>query len=216
MRFQTLVEGLVMRFGPTRLVDGLWVGVCANKGDEHLFRQVEEALSIICRYDPLRYRRIQRDLERVWVCPLFGVWGEYSATFKRCDLDFSFVESSSPELIASVIVHESTHGHYCLRRIGYPEPLRPRIERICMKQQLAFARTIPEAHELCARLERNLLRDPRVWSRDAFKTRHLDGGLETGRHLGFPDWLTKSVQVIGVGNSRLRRLLRRIRGMDKS
>jgi hypothetical protein len=107
-------------------------------------------------------------------------------------------------------VHEATHGHYCLRRIGYPAALRHRIERICMREQLAFARTLPGAHELCAQLERNLSLAPSVWTSEAFKQRYLDGERETARQLGIPDWVIKSALIIGAGSTRLRRLIHRI------
>jgi hypothetical protein len=147
LKLYVLFEKLGMLISRNRRVDGLWVGVLGDKKDDYLLRRVEYALKLIEQYDPTRYRRILRDVDRIWISPLIGALGQFSDTLKTCGLDYKFVSSSSPDLIASIIVHEATHAHPYLRKLGYPENLRYRIERICIKQQLAFARRYPNGKE---------------------------------------------------------------------
>jgi hypothetical protein len=77
-----------------------------------VLRRVEDALRLIKTFDPLRYKRIGRDLERVWVLVLPGDLGNFDASIKTCKLDTRFIlaDTSSPEVIASTIVHEATHA----------------------------------------------------------------------------------------------------------
>jgi hypothetical protein len=215
-KVRILIDKLFLRLSRSRHVNGIWVGVIGDKKDVHLLQHVEDAILLIERYDSQRYRRVCSALERIWVCPLAGSYGEYNAVFRRCDLDLRYVRSSSVAAIASTIVHEATHGHYCLRKIGYPEALRHRIERICMQQQLAFARTLPDQGALCKQLERNLDRNPESWNNEAFKRLRLKGELETARDLGIPDWVTKSAQTVGAAHAWLRWRLRRITTARKS
>lgn len=100
--------------------------------------RVEEALALIKRYDRLQYDRLSRDLKRVWVHVLHGIRGE---AFVTCELDARSVqpETTSPELIASTIVHEATHSRLLRCGIGYEEAVRARVEAVCLRRELAFA-----------------------------------------------------------------------------
>jgi len=186
-------EKCLMRVSYSRHVDGLWLGSLGGKGDEHLLCRVEDALTLIKNFDPLRYARIRRDVERIWINQRIGAIGTFNFTLKLCYLDRKFVETSAVESIASTIVHEATHGHPCLRKFGYPEALRYRIEQICMKQELAFACLLPDSKLLREQIGRSLAMDPSYWLEKEFAARRPVQELEAARAAGIPDWLTKSI-----------------------
>jgi hypothetical protein len=48
-------------------------------------------------------------------------------------------------LMASIIVHESTHGHLFSRRIPYNVETRSRVERICVAEQQRFAEKLHQS-----------------------------------------------------------------------
>src|SRR5713101_6929819 len=103
--------------------------------------RVEEALRLIKTYDRVRYNRLIRDLERVWVTLLPGYPACYDHSIRACELDTRYVlaDTSQPEVIASTIVHEATHARLRRSGIGYEEDLRPRVEAVCYRAQIAFA-----------------------------------------------------------------------------
>jgi fructose-1,6-bisphosphatase/sedoheptulose 1,7-bisphosphatase-like protein len=93
----------------SKRVDGLWVGVWDERADTELvWRRLEGALSLIKTYDRVRYERLVRDIERVWVCLIpSGDLAVYNESICTCQLDTRFVlsETSAPEVVASAIVH---------------------------------------------------------------------------------------------------------------
>ena len=63
-----------------------------------------------------------------------------------CVIDERFVvdEGTTPEMIASVIVHEATHARLFRMGIGYEEGRRARVEQVCLRRELAFAAKLPD------------------------------------------------------------------------
>jgi hypothetical protein len=192
------VDRLMLRFSVSATVDGLWIGALEGKKEgEPLLRRVSEALQLIKTYDPLRYKRVLRELERIWVCVLLGNVACYVASRKGCDIDPRFVLSYSPEQLASVIVHEATHGVLHRRHIGYSEALRERVEKVCVRQELAFARKLPNGEAALEAAESALALPPETWSDLSFRNRHREGALTTAPYLGIPLWFMRAVLRIG-------------------
>lgn len=109
--------------------------------------KVEQALTAIERYAPTTLRRMQKDVCRVVMFPIGGAAGRYVHALRACVLSPEFVlaEETGRLRIALVLVHEATHAR--LSRSGldarkHPE-LHVRIERICNRSELAFARRVP-------------------------------------------------------------------------
>jgi len=189
------LERIAFRLSYSRRLDGLWIGILADRKDRdrYLLERVQDALNLIKQHDPLRYGRIHRDIERIWITiRSAGGVGEFSLVSGICYLDKRFIEKSTPQAIASVIVHEATHGYPCLRKMGYAEKLRYRIERICIGQQLSFARRLPDSKNLCESLERSLKRDPSFWSNSEFAKRRPAQELAAAKAAGLPDWAIKA------------------------
>ena len=174
-----------------------------ERGAEILGRLVE-ALKLIKTHDPYRYRRVLREIERLWAHPLPWEWAIWLPALKRCVVDPRFVLSASTAFIASAIVHEATHGTLTRRHVGYAETLRERVEKACMRQELAFASKIPDGDELRRNIERRLASVTSGWLSDAaLQDRRAKGEFEMGRHYNIPDWVIRV--AVGIREKRASR-----------
>jgi hypothetical protein len=188
---------MLLRVSTSRRVDGLWIGGSRQREGEAALDRVERALMLIALHDPVRYRRILRDLERIWVHLVVGGGAEFDASLLACKLDERFVldESTPTEVIAAMIVHEATHARLWHYGIPYDAPIRHRIEAICARREIAFANRLPDgaltrdqAQDLLS-----LCADPSYWSGVAFAERYPDGMRSTLRHLGMPEFLVRTL-----------------------
>ncbi|PZM15591.1 hypothetical protein [Rhizobium tubonense] len=185
-KIQQLVDFTLLRLSKSTEVDGVWIGVFSD-GDQHeVLSRVQGALALIKRHDANRYERVIASFDRIWISYLFGAVGRYLPEQKRCQLDPLFVLSSPIEFIASTIVHEATHARLFNVGIPYSFENRHRVEKVCIRQEMLFARRIPEAEELRKRISEKLLLDPEVWSKETSAERlrnafvKSDGGLPKG------------------------------------
>lgn len=188
---QRLERWWLIRFSRNMRVDGLWVG--SSRDNAGALSRVQDALAIIKAHDPYRYKRVLREFDRLLVHLLPGVVGAFRPRLRWCVLDERFVLSSPVEHIASTIVHEATHGLLGRHNIGYPENLRPRIERVCMRQELAFARKLPNGDELSRSTELRLGRPLPSLTNESCRNRNLKGEIEMARHAGIPDWVIRAL-----------------------
>lgn len=147
--------------------------------------KVEEALHLISTYDPKRYKRIQRDIDRIIVFPeLQG--GEYFPELRACALGRTTV-NEGPIYLASVIVHEATHARLWGRGGRYEEDerLRARVERLCTQAEVNFLRTVPDTEDIIGAVSHSL--DKPWWGTEA-----LAEMWETkAAAIGVPKWLRR-------------------------
>ena len=206
------IDRVALRFSTGRLVDGLWIGVAFATEPEPILRRVEEALRLIKLHDELRYRRLVRDLKRIWVRDLPGALGTFNKEFQACSLDMEYVraETTRPESIAAVIVHEATHARLDRCGIDYKEELRPRIEAVCFRRELAFAARLPSGEQVRQEAERRLAAyaSPDYWTNAAFAQRFDNDHIETLRGIGAPDWVGRTVIALRGPYQRVRRFLK--------
>jgi hypothetical protein len=191
-----LIHRIALRFATAEYVDGLWVGATDAGGKhEHEARALErlrEALSLIKTCDSVRYNRILRDLKRVWALAVQGSGGGFDARLDACILHPRAVlaESTSTEILASMIVHEATHARLWRYGIGYPEALRPRIEAICVRRELAFSAKLPNGKQVREWAEDKLRSYcvPAALSDAAVARRRKDQEVENLRAIQMPEW----------------------------
>ncbi|EHK57937.1 hypothetical protein [Allomesorhizobium alhagi] len=179
----------------SREVDGLQLFAI----EDAMLDRVEAALSLIREFDPLRYRRILKDLDRILVTLLPGSIGQFSTTNWTCTIDKRFVlrESTTPELIASVIVHEATHARLNRRSIGYPESLRERIEDLCFYQEWLLGNKLPNGDEVRTQAERYLNEPPPDFSDSAMNARRDQGAKQALRTIGLSEkWARRLIILI--------------------
>jgi hypothetical protein len=194
-----LADRLLLRISQKTEIGGLWVG--SIERDANLLMKVGDALELIGRFDPLRHCQIRRYLTRIWIRLLPGDVAQFEPSLQACLLDTRFVRDCSADFIAAAMVHEATHARLFRCGIGYDVELRDRIERVCILQEIAFARKLPNGDtiEEWARLG---LSTPFDLKDEAFDARRQDGALEILRHRRVPDRLIRL--LLGV-----RRILRR-------
>jgi hypothetical protein len=201
-----LMDRVGVWMSTAREVDGLWVGASTNQ-DESVLQRVEDALQLMKQQGPLHYSRVIRSLDRIWINLAAGTRGYYSRQLNACVLDERFVldEQTTPDRIASVIVHEATHAVLDRRGIAYNEPQRHRIEAICLRRQLHFVSGLAgceaEKESVRASLE-YYSNNSEFFSDTNMQQRFHDGSIETLRWLGVPNWLV--AVIAGLANTRRR------------
>jgi hypothetical protein len=162
-------------------------------------RRIEQALELIKSCDPIRYRRLLQDLERVWITLVAGGLAHFDVTLLACEVDERFVlaETTSVEQISATIVHEATHARLSRRGIEYEEAIRARLETICLRREIAFSNRLPDGDAIRDLAERtlSLCSDPAYWTDAAFTERYTVETQEALRHLGTPDALIRFFAV---------------------
>jgi len=210
-----LATRIMLRFSKSRSVDGLWIGTWEMEAEPILHR-IEEALLLIKRYDRIRYDRLLRNLQRVWVLLLPSSVANFEYGIYTCQIDtrYCLAETTTPELLAAVIVHEATHARLWRRGIRYEEAQRPRIEKICIRREIAFAAKLPNGEAVRDQAERSLAfcATGAYWTGAAFRERYIEGGVEILRYMGAPGWLALVFRWLLVKRGCIRRGLARLKG----
>ena len=154
----SITDRLVLRLCKARSIDGLWVGTVRGADAELILRRVEEALRLIKLYDPLQYARVIHSLDRVLVEVLPDASACFQRSLQACVLDERFVlaATSTPELLATTIVHEATHARLDRWGINYDEKERARIEAVCLRRELAFTAKLPQGKPLQDEITRTI------------------------------------------------------------
>jgi hypothetical protein len=212
----------MLRTSFSRSIDGLWIGCFRNENRERVLSRVATSLQLIKLHDPIRYNHLTRDLERIWVNLVPGYRAQYRSEFRMCELDERFVlaEATTPETIASVIVHEATHARLQGCGIGYGERIRARVEAICIRRQVAFTERLPDGMHAHEEAVRNLApQPPEFWANAAFLDRRKAGSAEVLRYLGVPNYIVRMTVVMLTliwGINRMARDLLRAQWIRKS
>jgi hypothetical protein len=197
------------------MIDGLWLGVSniTDQGSKEILDRVESALRIIETYDAQRYRRLQRDLQRIWVrLQTRGNTGLYNFDLGACELDPRYVLRADvqPSDIASVVVHEATHAR--LNRFGFTEDMRSRIEAACRKQERIFSEHLPpaEGDKIREKLGRMDQVSEDFWSDASVWQRREAGISEALQYIGAPRWTLPLIKFLRRGLWLIRRFLRAV------
>ena len=207
---------LCLRLSDSRRIDGLWVGVFGADSDKQLIlilQRLEEALSLIKRYDRIQHQHIVRDLERIWVLSIPEARASYNHALRICKLDLGFVihETASSDWIASCIVHEATHARLSRYGFGYEQELRARVEAICIRRQIAFAAKLPDGRLIRQDAEQLLewVADPEILTDEARGKRLIQANLEYFRREGVPEFalrlLGAAARMLAVAGRLVRR-----------
>jgi hypothetical protein len=200
----------------SRVTDGLWIG-SAQSDSEPVIQRVEAALQLIDRCAPLHYRRVKNSLSRIWVTLVPHGAGCYLHSLNACLLDERVVasETTTLEWIASTIVHEATHARLEKWGIRYDEAVRHRIERICARRELDFARRLSGVdalqEEITWRLDR-CNEESAIYADQSMWEKVDQGSAEMLRHLGTPEWVIALVFRTRNLVNGIRRFTRRIAG----
>ncbi len=107
--------------------------------------------------------------------------------------------------IASVLVHEATHARLDHCGFGYDEAERDRIEKVCLRREMAFAKRVPGA-TLDGRVEETLAHE-RDYSDASLDEMAVADGRKQLAELGTPRWIIEA--AVAFRRWRTRRLSRR-------
>jgi hypothetical protein len=200
LRRASIADRVVLRLSTGRYVDGLWIGTFGSPAEPKLHR-IEQALQLIKRNSALHYRRVTNSLDRIWVNLLPDAAACYQEWINACVFDERFVldQATTLERLAMTIVHEATHARLRRQGLSYEIRLRPRIESICLRRELAFAKILPDSAELQAELMRTLewcATNPDYFSDQNFQERDFDGRGTAMKYLGMPSWLVRALMSL--------------------
>ena len=168
-------------------------GWSANSGDLPLAKdRIVSALALLSATWPRWLHRTRPYAARIQVRRIIAYAGEWHRESRQVDLDHDYVcaEGRDAADIASTIVHEFTHARIDAAGIRYGPATRIRIERACVRQQIAFTTRLPpsEANDrLAAGLRKQWERAPELWSSAAAEERFE----RAGRAVGMPNWLIR-------------------------
>ena len=150
------------------------------------------ALDLLALAWPRWLQRMRPYVARIQVRRVIKSTGEWHQESRQVDLDQAYLcaEHRTHADIASTLVHEFTHARLDAAGIPYNSAMKVRVERACIRQQLAFATRLPPSVEVQASIEdlqRQWEQAPEVWSDEAFDRR-----LEAAAHeVGLPAWLVR-------------------------
>jgi hypothetical protein len=174
----------VVKLSASQTIDGLVI--VGDKGTD----KIVAALGLIREFDPVRYKRLLRDVRQVLVTVLPASVAGWAETSQACELDERYLirEATTPEHVAATIVHEATHARLMRCGIGYEEKLRDRVERVCLRREIAFAARLPVGVDAGQGAEATLQAMPDFSDR-AMSERYLDGLRDALLYLNMPAWL---------------------------
>lgn len=129
-----------------RTVHGSIRLIATGRNSASAHRLASEALGLIQRTDPRRFRRIEQNIR--WV--VLAGWkplGVYLPLGRVCGIrDFSSAEvkdfSAITYAYAYMLIHESVHGTLDRKQFAYTERNRRQIERICHAEAARFFRRL--------------------------------------------------------------------------
>jgi len=187
------LDRLAVKSSDKRTVGETLIIYDADKGGKDADK-VAAALQLIQDFDPVRYRRVVRDIRQIWITTIAGAAGQFVGSTSTCELDERFVmgEHTSIEEVAGAIVHEATHARLDQDGIGYEEGSRARVEEVCMGRELAFAAKLPDGTSIRRWVEARQER-PVDYSNTAFNTREIAGARDALLHLGTPAWFANMI-----------------------
>jgi hypothetical protein len=152
---------------------------------------VREALALLARVDPIRWKHARRDLGCIYCKKLGRVGAHYDDRIRACVLSVEKVLAQPVLNLAASVVHEAAHA--CLNRHSSPArdfAERVRSERFCVRAQLNFLARLP-ANEDVASLMRyyrsvygRVAEEP--WFTDAH---YYDDFMAEVRTLDLPRWV---------------------------
>jgi hypothetical protein len=90
------------------------------------------------------------------------------------DRDYFCRDDVSASRMALTIVHEATHARLCNLKIKYTEDIRDRVEQICIKSEIAFAKRLPDGQKLVEMAESKLKRPKSFYTDAQLQQRNLD------------------------------------------
>lgn len=91
-------------------------------------------------------------MAEIIIAPVLGA--EYSFALRVCLLGRGLVSRGDIRIMATVLIHETTHGWLYAKGIRWSEDRHQRVEAICLREELRFARRLADGRLQMAVLRR--------------------------------------------------------------
>jgi hypothetical protein len=186
----------VLQLSEERKVHGVRVVVTCEDfrlDEDYVFQRMQEALDLLATYAPHFLRRMQHDLDLIWVRRHPMTRASYDGRLRACILDLPFFVANpefTPAQVAASIVHEATHARLARAGVSYHEYRRDRVERICRKAELKFGKRIPDGGPVVERARSALSDDAQPYLSDhELREMHLRAAELRWEELRLPRWL---------------------------
>jgi hypothetical protein len=168
----------------------VWLLLYKESERKLILERLNSSLELLKSHAPARYARVLRSLRGILVMGSGGVRADYDPLERVCRLAESFMldANTTSAAVASTLVHEATHGWLFERGVGYDEPIRHRVEQICIQASLRTSKRLPNAEDEVERCRRQLELGPREFSNAAI----LELSAQKLRETGCPDWLVRA------------------------
>jgi hypothetical protein len=111
---------------------------------EDVLQRLDDALGLIERMQPWRFKHLQHDLREFWVAR-YPCRGAYFRNDRACMTELTFLNRRDigPETVASSIVHEGMHARVHMMGVRPENADRAREERLCRRAELEFGQSLP-------------------------------------------------------------------------
>jgi hypothetical protein len=165
-----------------------------RRSGDAAFAKITSAFDLLCDHGSRSLDDIRRYTNGVFVWATAGALGEWRHETRLVVLEETQVhnESTSARDIASTLVHESTHARLDAKGFAYSPERRERIEKVCFRRQLAFARRLSEPGDLVGQAERQLQRPPGYFTHEASRQRVVAKLID----LGVAKWLVHAIEWV--------------------
>ena len=181
----------------TRVVHrGVTIGILWPLGADHAaVDRVKDALDLLALHAPVQLKRLRDLVNGITIQP-GGPAGSYISAARVITIRYSeTLDTPVPSAaeIAATLVHEATHAYLDSLGIKGDAINRHRIEYVCSRAEIAFARRLPEAGIIIESAEFMLAQPPAFWSPESRRERYA-GYL---RELDLPEWCVSAILRIG-------------------
>lgn len=183
----------------------LGVRVCVlHDEQESALEKVTGALRLLANHEPAALRRLRRDLTGgIRVEPILQNRAQFDPRSFSCQIELAAVSDvMSSEELALTLVHEATHARLWRLGVRYDEALRTRIEKICIRRELAVAHKLPDGQQWACWVKRSLAADNQEFLTDrAFDSRHKKFRWRVFRRirkLGLPIWFVRTFAFVAA------------------
>ncbi len=188
--------------------DGMTVRVLEGQvKPPELVKRVTDALSLLRKNDARCYRRLKKDVSRIWVKVMAGTIGEYNEPLRTICLDERFVASpnTADSDIAATIVHEATHARLGAFGVVSNDRTRARIEKMCFARELAFASRFQASNAFAEKIRHLQERPDTEWTHEKVRALRLGAAPRALKYLGTPEFFTRFLVWCAAILTRLRR-----------
>jgi len=178
-----------------REILGVPVGVPVDRYTADVaFAKITSAFDLLQDHGGRSLDGLRRHTTGVFLWTTAGALGEWHRETRLVVLEETYVNhaDTSARDIASTLVHESTHARLDAKGFAYSPERRHRIENVCFRRQLAFARRLSEPGSLIGRTERQLQRPPDDFTHQAWRQRVVAKLIE----LGVARWLAHAIEWV--------------------